>query len=164
VDFLGLRWSGPWPQFIDPPQDFPKQGSRHGNLGQIEATLRLVRDYGAVVSVLPATRRDGVGVREGNDYCKSLPREQVILTQTPQAYRRDILLDAVRQAEAQGWQEISPAALVAKAGYAVRLLESPTANLKITYPGDLEKAHGQFVKDLAGNHKPEPPSGSALPD
>ena len=32
----------------------------------IEAALRLVRDYGAVVSVLPATRRDGVGVREGD--------------------------------------------------------------------------------------------------
>jgi hypothetical protein len=46
----------------------------------------------------------------------------------------------------------------------VRLLESWTANLKITYPGDLEKAHGKFVKGLAGNHKPEPPSGSAFPD
>ncbi len=130
----------------------------------IEAALRLVRDYGAVVSVRTATRRDGVALRKGNYYCESLPREQVILTQTPQAYRRDILLEAFRQAEAQGWQEISPAALVAKAGYSVRLLENPTENLKITYPGDLEKAHRQFVKDLAGNHQTEPPNGSALPD
>ncbi len=130
----------------------------------IEAALGLVRDHGAVVSVRAAQHRDGVALREGNYYGESLPREEVILTQTPQAYRRDILLEAFRQAEAQGWQEISSAALVAKAGYSVRLLQSPTENLKITYPGDLEKAHGQFVKDLAGNRQTDPPNGSALPD
>jgi 2-C-methyl-D-erythritol 4-phosphate cytidylyltransferase len=132
--------------------------------GHFEAALNFVRDHGAVVSVRTAKHRDGVALREGNHYGESLPREQVILTQTPQAYRTDILLEAYRQAEVQGWQEISPAALVAKAGYSVRLLESPTENLKITYPGDLEKAHRQFVKDLAGNHQTEPPNGSALPD
>ncbi len=26
VDFLGLRGSGFWSQFIDPPQDFPQHG------------------------------------------------------------------------------------------------------------------------------------------
>jgi len=117
----------------------------------IEAALGLVRDHGAVVSVRPAKHRDGVALRDGNYYGESLPREEVILTQTPQAYRRDILLEAFRQAEAQGWQEISPAALLTKAGYSVRLLESPTENLKITYPGDLEKAHAQLLEDLAGS-------------
>ena len=117
----------------------------------IEAALELVRTHGAVVTVRPATRRDGVALREGDFYGRSLPREAVILTQTPQVYRRDILLEAFRQAEAKGWQEISPASLVAMAGYRVRLLESPTENLKITYPGDLEKAQAQLMKGPAEN-------------
>ncbi len=36
VDSLGLRRSGSSSQFIDPPQDFPKQVPRHGNLRQLE--------------------------------------------------------------------------------------------------------------------------------
>jgi hypothetical protein len=36
VDSLGLRWSGSSSQFIDPPQDFPKQVPGHGNFGQLE--------------------------------------------------------------------------------------------------------------------------------
>jgi 2-C-methyl-D-erythritol 4-phosphate cytidylyltransferase len=111
----------------------------------VEAALGLVRDHGAVVSVRTAKPRDGVALREGNYYAEALPRERVILSQTPQAYRREILLEAFRQAEAQGWQEVSTAALVTKAGFSVRLLESSAENLKITYPGDLERAHDHLA-------------------
>jgi 2-C-methyl-D-erythritol 4-phosphate cytidylyltransferase len=113
----------------------------------IEAALGLVRDHGAVVSVRTIKPRDGVSLRDGNYYGEAVPRERVILTQTPQAYRREILLEAFRQAESQGWQEVSTATLVAKAGFRVRLLESPTENQKITYPGDLENAQAQYMKD-----------------
>jgi 2-C-methyl-D-erythritol 4-phosphate cytidylyltransferase len=126
----------------------------------VEAALGLVRDHGAVVSVRSVKLRDGVALRKGDHYGESLPREEVVLTQTPQAYRQDILLEAFRQAEAHGWQEISPASLVAKAGYSVRLLESPTDNLKITYPGDLEAAEAQFMKDRPAEDRAAPPRGS----
>ncbi len=36
VDSLGLRRSGSSSQFIDPPQDFPKQVPGHGHFGQLE--------------------------------------------------------------------------------------------------------------------------------
>ncbi len=36
VDSLGLSRSGSSSQFIDPPQDFPKQAPGHGNFGQLE--------------------------------------------------------------------------------------------------------------------------------
>ena len=36
VDSLGLRRSGSSSQFIDPPQDFPKQVPGHGDFGQLE--------------------------------------------------------------------------------------------------------------------------------
>jgi len=43
-DSLGLRRSGSWSQIIDPPQDFPKQVPRHGNLGQLERDIATMAD------------------------------------------------------------------------------------------------------------------------
>ncbi len=39
VDFLDLRWSGSWSQFFDPPQDFPKQVSGHGDLRELKGDI-----------------------------------------------------------------------------------------------------------------------------
>jgi hypothetical protein len=39
VDSLGLRQSGSSSQFIDPPQDFPKQVPGHSDFGQLERDL-----------------------------------------------------------------------------------------------------------------------------
>ncbi len=44
VDCLGLRRSGSSSQFIDPPQEFPKQVPRHGNLRQLERDVATVPD------------------------------------------------------------------------------------------------------------------------
>ncbi len=42
VDYLGLRRRGSSSQFIDPPQDFPKQVSGHGDFGQLESDVTAV--------------------------------------------------------------------------------------------------------------------------
>jgi hypothetical protein len=39
-DFLGLRLSGPRPQFIDPPRDFSKRVPRHGPLDQAKDIVK----------------------------------------------------------------------------------------------------------------------------
>ena len=44
VDSLGLRRSGSSSQFIDPPQDSPKQVPRHGNLRQLERDVATMAD------------------------------------------------------------------------------------------------------------------------
>ena len=44
VDSLGLRRSGSSSQFIDPPEDFPKQAPRHGNLRQLEGDVAAMSD------------------------------------------------------------------------------------------------------------------------
>ena len=44
VDSLGLRRSGSSSQFIDPPQDFPKQVPGHGDFGQFERDVPPVTD------------------------------------------------------------------------------------------------------------------------
>ncbi len=44
VDSLGLRRSGSSSQFIDPPQDFPKQVPGHGNFRQLERDVPAMAD------------------------------------------------------------------------------------------------------------------------
>ena len=44
VDSLGLRRSGSSSQFIDPPQDFPKQVPGHGDFGQLERDVPAMAD------------------------------------------------------------------------------------------------------------------------
>ncbi len=45
VDSLGLRRCGSWSQFIDPPQDFPKQVPGHGDFGQLERDVPAMADH-----------------------------------------------------------------------------------------------------------------------
>jgi 2-C-methyl-D-erythritol 4-phosphate cytidylyltransferase/2-C-methyl-D-erythritol 2,4-cyclodiphosphate synthase len=68
----------------------------------------------------------------------TLPREQVFLAQTPQAFRRDVLRDALALAGTAAATD--EASLAERAGHRVRLVEGDVANIKITTPEDLTLA------------------------
>ena len=65
-----------------------------------------------------------------------LPRESIFLAQTPQAFRREILRDAL----ANGGDATDEAALAERIGHRVRLVEGEATNIKITGPEDLAVA------------------------
>jgi 2-C-methyl-D-erythritol 4-phosphate cytidylyltransferase/2-C-methyl-D-erythritol 2,4-cyclodiphosphate synthase len=69
---------------------------------------------------------------------ETLPRETIFLAQTPQAFRRDILRDALAQ---QG-DATDEASLAERAGHPVTLVEGEETNIKITTPADLVLAEG----------------------
>ena len=66
----------------------------------------------------------------------TLPRESIFLAQTPQAFRREVLRDAL----ALGEDATDEAALAEHAGHTVRIVEGEMSNIKITTPGDLAVA------------------------
>ena len=66
----------------------------------------------------------------------TLPRESIFLAQTPQAFRREVL----REALALGEDATDEAALAERAGHTVRIVEGEVSNIKITTPGDLAVA------------------------
>jgi 2-C-methyl-D-erythritol 4-phosphate cytidylyltransferase / 2-C-methyl-D-erythritol 2,4-cyclodiphosphate synthase len=66
----------------------------------------------------------------------TLPRESIFLAQTPQAFRREVL----REALALGEDATDEAALAERAGHIVRIVEGEVSNIKITTPGDLAVA------------------------
>lgn len=77
--------------------------------------------------------RDGVVV-------ETIPREELGLVQTPQAFRRAALEDAHARAEGPGLVGTDDAMLLEAAGYRVGVVIGEEANFKITTQADLRRA------------------------
>jgi 2-C-methyl-D-erythritol 4-phosphate cytidylyltransferase len=70
----------------------------------------------------------------------TIPRERVVLAQTPQVFRSALLREAFARAAADGFTASDEAALVERLGHNVHVVLGSERNLKITRPGDLEIA------------------------
>jgi 2-C-methyl-D-erythritol 2,4-cyclodiphosphate synthase/2-C-methyl-D-erythritol 4-phosphate cytidylyltransferase len=106
--------------------------------GVIERTIDAAAAHGAAIAAVRATdtikRGDARGAIVG-----TLPRDEIFLAQTPQAFRTGVLRDALALA-ASGSEATDEATLAERAGHHVRLVEGDPWNLKITTPDDLEMA------------------------
>jgi 2-C-methyl-D-erythritol 4-phosphate cytidylyltransferase/2-C-methyl-D-erythritol 2,4-cyclodiphosphate synthase len=69
----------------------------------------------------------------------TLPRESIYLAQTPQAFKRDVLKNALAANDA-GLDATDEALLLERAGFTVRLVEGEASNIKVTTPEDLASA------------------------
>jgi 2-C-methyl-D-erythritol 4-phosphate cytidylyltransferase len=70
----------------------------------------------------------------------TIPRERVVLAQTPQVFDSALLREAFARAAADGFTASDEAALVERLGHNVHVVLGSERNLKITRPGDLEIA------------------------
>jgi 2-C-methyl-D-erythritol 4-phosphate cytidylyltransferase/2-C-methyl-D-erythritol 2,4-cyclodiphosphate synthase len=110
----------------------------------VEAAARL----GAVVPVVPVTDT----VKEwdaGRGTLVTRDRSALYRVQTPQGFRRSILLDAYRKADASGFRGTDDASLVEAAGYPVHPVPGEERNLKITTPEELRMAEGILREEPA---------------
>jgi 2-C-methyl-D-erythritol 4-phosphate cytidylyltransferase len=70
--------------------------------------------------------------------------------QTPQAFRRDLLLAAHRRAVSEGIVATDDADLVERTGVRVEVVEGSTANIKVTTPSDLAIVEAIIAAHKAG--------------
>lgn len=70
----------------------------------------------------------------------TIPRERIVLAQTPQAFRHEILRDAFRKAQQDDAVGSDEAQLVERLGHDVFVVLGSERNLKITRPADMELA------------------------
>jgi 2-C-methyl-D-erythritol 4-phosphate cytidylyltransferase/2-C-methyl-D-erythritol 2,4-cyclodiphosphate synthase len=98
----------------------------------IRRTIDAADAGGAAIAALRA--RDTVK-RAGVDgiITATLPREEIFLAQTPQAFRVTVLRDALAFAD----DATDEAALAERAGHHVRVVDGDARNLKVTTPEDL---------------------------
>ncbi len=68
------------------------------------------------------------------------PREEFFRAQTPQIARLGTWLQAFQSAEAAGFAGTDDVALLERLGLAVKLIPSPSSNLKLTTPEDWQRA------------------------
>jgi len=101
----------------------------------IERTVAAAAADGAAVAAVRATDTVKRGDADGL-VVETLPREQVYLAQTPQAFRVGVLRDAL----ALTGDATDESALAERAGHRVRLVDGEPSNVKITTPGDLSAA------------------------
>lgn len=84
------------------------------------------------------------------------PRHLLRAVQTPQGFRRDVLVAAHAQA-ASGGTATDDASLVEQAGWPVLVVEGDPAAMKITGPDDLQRAEELLRRRAAHDRAPAPP-------
>jgi 2-C-methyl-D-erythritol 4-phosphate cytidylyltransferase len=108
----------------------------------IDRTIDAVELHGAAIVGLPAvdTIKQVERTAHGALVVSTIPREFVVLAQTPQGFRFDLLREAFAEATADGFIGTDEASVVERAGHPVAVVHGSQVNLKITQAGDLELA------------------------
>ncbi|MDO9515398.1 MAG: 2-C-methyl-D-erythritol 4-phosphate cytidylyltransferase [Syntrophales bacterium] len=108
----------------------------------IEASIREAAQNGAVIPVVPSTDTVKIISKDGS-IRDTLDRADLRLAQTPQAFRRKIILEAYESAYQEGFYGTDDASLVERLGIPVRTIPGLPYNVKITTPEDL--VLGEFL-------------------
>jgi 2-C-methyl-D-erythritol 4-phosphate cytidylyltransferase len=102
---------------------------------RIDALLDAVKMHGAAVLAVPlkdtVKEVSDAGVVEGTP-----DRSRLWAVQTPQAFRRELLLEAHERGQAAGLFATDDAMLVEEMGIDVRVVEGDYTNIKLTTPDD----------------------------
>jgi len=79
----------------------------------------------------------------------TIPRERLVLAQTPQVFTTKLLKDAFARAEADGVSASDEAGLVERLGHEVYVVLGSERNIKITKPADMELAKFYLERERA---------------
>jgi 2-C-methyl-D-erythritol 4-phosphate cytidylyltransferase len=112
-------------------------------------TAEIIRDvihaaekYGAAIAGWPAVDTVKLVERtaEGAVITATVPREKVVMAQTPQGFRYSLIKKAFDDATAAGFVGTDEAALVERSEHTVAVVMGSPRNIKITTPADMELA------------------------
>jgi 2-C-methyl-D-erythritol 4-phosphate cytidylyltransferase len=108
----------------------------------IERTIDAVEKHGAAIVGLPAvdTIKQVEKTADGAIVTSTIPRERVVMAQTPQGARFGTLKRAFDEALTDEFAGTDEASVLERAGVEVWVVAGSARNFKITQPGDLELA------------------------
>jgi len=120
------------------------------DLQTIDKVLDEATETGAAIVGLPAV--DTVKqVSRGTGRVRiraTLPREKLVMAQTPQVFRYELLRRAYEAARADGFIGTDEASLVERLDVEVTVVMGSDRNIKITKPGDMDLAHLFFREEI----------------
>jgi len=108
----------------------------------IHDVIEAAQKYGAAIAGMPAvdTIKQVERTSEGAVITATVPRERVVMAQTPQGFRYRVLKQAFDEATADGFLGTDEASLVERSGHEVAVVMGSPRNIKITTPADMELA------------------------
>src|SRR5688572_25077152 len=130
-----------------------EQVSKSASIVVIHDAARPFATAGLVTRVIEAAARGGAAIAalQASDTVKeataapgvkivarTIVRESIYLAQTPQAFNRKVLEDAIARGRESIGAATDEASLAEEAGYSVQLVDGESTNIKITTPHDLD--------------------------
>jgi 2-C-methyl-D-erythritol 4-phosphate cytidylyltransferase len=108
----------------------------------IQGVVAAAKKYGAAITGVPAvdTVKQVERTAEGAIIKATIPREKIVMAQTPQGFRYEVLKKAFDEATADGFTGTDEASLAERMGHEVAVVMGSPRNIKITTPADLELA------------------------
>jgi 2-C-methyl-D-erythritol 4-phosphate cytidylyltransferase len=127
------------------------QAPAHTDVVVVHDAVRPFVELAMISQVVDAARKDGAAILgipsvdtvknvERQIILGTIPRERIVLAQTPQAFRYTLLRQAFDRALAEGYYGTDESSLVEHDGHKVTVLMGSDRNIKITKPSDLPLA------------------------
>lgn len=91
--------------------------------------------HGAAIAAIPVS--DTIKRVVSGHVIETIPRDELVNVQTPQAFRKSLLIEAFAHAERDGLSVTDEASLIEQAGGRIAVVNGSHANIKVTYPVDL---------------------------
>ena len=111
-----------------------------------EGVIEGARQFGGAIAAVPEKNTVKI-VSEAGLVVSTPPRKSLWVVQTPQGFRKEVLLKANEQAEQEGFLGTDDASLVERLGAPVKVVEGDYRNIKITTPEDMVTAEA-FLQQM----------------
>lgn len=112
----------------------------------IAAIIEEARKSGAAIAAVPEKNTIKI-VDDAHAVIATPERKTLWSIQTPQGFRREVILNAYAQAATEGFLGTDDASLVERLGIKVKVVESDYQNIKITTPEDMLVAEAFLSKN-----------------
>ncbi len=105
----------------------------------IDEVIDAAEKFGGAIAAVPA--KDTIKIVDAQGFVKyTPPRRELVTVQTPQGFKREILLQAYEKAAAENFLGTDDASLVERLGEKIKIVMSGYDNIKITTPEDISVA------------------------
>lgn len=112
----------------------------------IHQVIKAVRDNSAAIVAVPV--KDTIKVVDSGGFVTSTPvRSELWAVQTPQGFKRSLLIQAYKKAREENFLGTDDSSLVERLGIPVKIVPGEYENIKITTPEDLPIAKMIFTEN-----------------
>ncbi|MBQ6298395.1 MAG: 2-C-methyl-D-erythritol 4-phosphate cytidylyltransferase [Selenomonadaceae bacterium] len=109
------------------------------SLQTINDVIDAAEEFGGAIAAVPA--KDTIKIVDAEGFVKyTPPRRELAVVQTPQGFKREILLRAYDKAAKEKFLGTDDASLVERLGIKIKVVTSSYENIKITTPEDIHVA------------------------